>query len=348
MTGPGRMFLLDNIGQPIALKDLPHCVQRSDASVLIRLADRGTTKASKTRSQPSSEQADRKTSVAAQLYQVALQRQPHQRHDTAAAFLNLAYRVGELSAMITKLKSRELHKIWFSDGSRTLVEWGAELARWRDAVTERAGEGRGLPYLMECGFTVPGELQEQLSAQRSEQQRPQKAKEETPQIAARLLEYLNAENAEFWQDTGQNAFITLKRRHPTGAVHLEHHAVRSRELSNHLTKLLYEREGRGLSAASRTDVVALFQALALTGEACYPTAIRIGHEAERRHTYIDLCTPDRTVVEVTPEGWRVIPPEQAPLRLIRSSAMRSLTTAPRQRHMHDWRGSIAFIEHSTT
>lgn len=335
-NGPGRMFLLDDGGQPIALEELIQHVQRSDSSVLTRLAEKSKKQAPTPHSQPLSKRADRRISVAAQLYQVALQRQPSQRHDAAVAFLNLAHRVGEMPSMITKLKSRELHKAWFADGSRTLVEWGAEIARWRDAVTERAGEGRGLPYLLECGFVVPSELQQQLSAQRTDQQ-PHKGKEEAPQLAARLLNYLKAEDAEFWHDAGQNAFVTLKRRRSTEAIHLEHYAVRSRELSNHLTRLLYEQEGRGLSAAVRTDVVALLQALALTGGACHQTAIRVGHDPERHRTYIDLGTPDWSVVEVTPTGWKVIPSEQCPLRMLRSSAMRTLPLPEPGGSLHDLR-----------
>ena len=79
-----------------------------------------------------------------------------------------------------------------------------------------------------------------------------------------------------------------------------------------------------LNPASRTDVVSLLQALALTDGVCYPTAIRIGHDPERRHTYVDLGTQDWSVIEVTSAGWRVIQSEQCPFRMLRSSAMHSL------------------------
>jgi hypothetical protein len=321
--GPGKTFLRDDEDTPIACYEFEQKIRRGSAEQFQALASTGAAgKPTRSERVATSRGKDKgsvpasggPSSLVQSLLAVAVQQAPAQRHAAAAAFLNLGQRMGALEEVAAGLKGEEVYACWFADASRTLSEWSDEVDRWVQHVRAKQGAGRGMPYLLECGFNLPDELRHAVPPAESEAERD----ERTP-LSTRLLEYVMAERAEVWHDPAKTAYITLKVR-----GHWEHHAIKSTGFTDYLFTLLHEREGRALSAAVKGDVVALLQARAVRQGPCYPTAVRVGHEAATKRTFIDLGNPSWDVLEVSRLGWTIIPAERCPLRFTRSGSLQPL------------------------
>jgi hypothetical protein len=129
--------------------------------------------------------------------------------------------------------------------------------------------------------------------------------------------------AVLWHDKDGNIFATV-----TVDEHKENFAIKSTGFRHWLTREYGERypmEVSGQSCPSAPSAQALTEALnALSAKAAsgseHQPAIRVATEGGS--IYLDLGTSDWSIVEISPDGWRIV--QMAPVRFIRSRGFRSL------------------------
>jgi hypothetical protein len=96
---------------------------------------------------------------------------------------------------------------------------------------------------------------------------------------------------------------------------VEHWPVRSARTEAWLRRLYGQVYKRLVPKVAVEDVVADLRATGLLFGEVHPVFTRLGgwkeKETGERRVYLDLARPDWTVVEVTAEGWRVIPASEA-------------------------------------
>ena len=74
-------------------------------------------------------------------------------------------------------------------------------------------------------------------------------------------------------------------------------------------------------AVGRRDLLGALEGRARFAAPEHETSVRVaGHSG---NVYFDLCNAEWEVVEVTPEGWRIIPGGAAPVRFRRASSPRN-------------------------
>ncbi len=120
-----------------------------------------------------------------------------------------------------------------------------------------------------------------------------------------------------WHTPSKEGWATLPRD-----GHVEHHPVRGREFRAWLAGLYYAKEGKPLYAQAMQDALAVLEAKALFEGEEHEVHTRLAGHGGR--VYLDLSRPDWLVVEVGPEGWRVIPAHEAPVRFRRGRHQKPL------------------------
>ncbi|WP_413216987.1 DNA primase [Thermus oshimai] len=131
------------------------------------------------------------------------------------------------------------------------------------------------------------------------------------ETAARtVVDLALAEVVELWHTPVGEAWATLSR-----GDHVEHHPVRGREFRTWLAGLYYAKEGKPLHAQAMQDVLAVLEAKALFEGEEHEVHTRLAGWGDR--VYLDLTRPDWSVVEISSDGWRVIPAHEAPVRFRR-------------------------------
>jgi hypothetical protein len=158
-------------------------------------------------------------------------------------------------------------------------------------------------------------------------------------VTERLIIYAR-KNATFWHDPEREAYSTVKAKD-----HTENYRVRSRafrmwvrhtfwkEEKRRLEEEVLANEGGALHEGGEikvpdpppvrdqclTDAVLQLESLALFEGEEHAVHLRIAeHDG---NMYIDLCNAEWRVVEVTPEGWKVIAGDEAPVKFIRKGGM---------------------------
>jgi hypothetical protein len=142
-------------------------------------------------------------------------------------------------------------------------------------------------------------------------------KEAKPRASDHLRELLEMEEYEVWRVHGSEVWVSVRLN-----GHVEHWPVRSARTEAWLRRLYGQVYKRLVPKVAVEDVVADLRATGLLFGDVHPVFTRLGRwkeeETGERRVYLDLGRPDWTVVEVTPEGWRVIPASEAPVRFHRN------------------------------
>jgi hypothetical protein len=148
----------------------------------------------------------------------------------------------------------------------------------------------------------------------------------------RLLDYAE-EGAEFFHTPGMDAYATAKVH--ASAAHYETYSLKSRRFTLWLMSVWHRREKERLVAEgdedqrppyfphkAMGDVAAYFESKALFEGAEEEVYVRVaGHDGK---IYVDLCDPAWRVVEISPDGWRVMPGNDAPVWFVRRDGMLAL------------------------
>lgn len=135
--------------------------------------------------------------------------------------------------------------------------------------------------------------------------------QEGEKVAARLVRLALDSGLELWHDPEHNAWASLHDGHR------ENWPVRSRPFRLWLSRLFYEQEGKPPHGQAVQDALNVLEGKALFEGEQHETHIRVAHRPGE--VWLDLGTPDWGAVRVTPEGWQVVPSEEAP-RFRRSKA----------------------------
>lgn len=194
------------------------------------------------------------------------------------------------------------------------------------ALTAGLDEGEVLPTIrsgIKKGTEEPTDPDRFLTEEQEKQRarKPRRATEEPggeeegedrkrPPAGTRVLEYAQEDGAELWHDQAGNAFLTT-----TVKGHREHYRLPSRPARDYLQALYYDREKRALNGQAQSEALGLMQAIARREGKEYRTAVRVAHLDG--FTYLDLGTPTWEAVEVGPGYWKVIRPDECPVRFTR-------------------------------
>ncbi|AFV76715.1 hypothetical protein Theos_1692 [Thermus oshimai JL-2] len=203
----------------------------------------------------------------------------------------------------------------------TLKNWAERREEVFEALVQ---SGAGAVEVEEVLKAVARTLEVRLGALRQEWQdylgpAPQKA-----QNAAGVAVKLALEKARLWKAPSEEAWATLEVD-----GHLEHHPLRGRAFRNWLGRLYYQEAGKPLYAQALQDALTVLEAQALyEGEGAFPVHTRLAEHGGK--VYLDLARPDWSVVEVGPEGWRVIPSGECPVRFRRTPHQRPLPLPERR------------------
>ena len=104
--------------------------------------------------------------------------------------------------------------------------------------------------------------------------------------------------------------------------HTEHVELKSGSGRQHLMGLIWKATGEALSRQDLDGTLDALEASAIHDGPRFPVHVRVANLDNR--IYLDLADEAWQVVEVTSEGWRVIPGEQAPVRFRRPNGTQSL------------------------
>ncbi len=144
-------------------------------------------------------------------------------------------------------------------------------------------------------------------------------RDKRPPAGTRAVEYVLEDGAELWHDQAGTTYLTA-----TVQGHREHYRLSARTARDYLQVLFYHREKRALNGQAQGEAVGLLQGLAGREGKEHRAAVRLAHL--NGLTYLDLGTPSWDVVEVGPGAWKVIRPQDCPVRFIRPAGLRSLPT----------------------
>ena len=130
-----------------------------------------------------------------------------------------------------------------------------------------------------------------------------------------LLGLVDEGQWELWHDPSGEAYATL----PVGTHH-ENWAIRSSRFRSLLIGVYHKATGGAPGRLALEDVQRVLEARAVNVGSTHPIWIRTGEHQNK--IYIDLVNDNWEAIEVTGEGWRLVP--CAPLKFIRSPQMRAL------------------------
>ncbi|RTH03443.1 hypothetical protein CSW50_05025, partial [Thermus scotoductus] len=120
---------------------------------------------------------------------------------------------------------------------------------------------------------------------------------------------LAKERAELWRDPNGETWATWRR-----GKEVVHARLESSSFQQFLYNALFEKEGDAPSQNTFRNALPILKEMASEGR-CYPVAPRLGWADGR--VYLNLGD-GKNVVEVDHQGWRLIPPDRAPIRFVGS------------------------------
>jgi hypothetical protein len=137
-----------------------------------------------------------------------------------------------------------------------------------------------------------------------------------PETQAEALVRLAAGAAHFHHAEGR-AYATVRVKDHTEVL-----LVRAREFKHWLALIYYRDRKKPPSGTALTEALGVLEAQALFDGPEQPVYVRVaGFEGK---IFLDLCNPDREVVEIGPAGWSIRRGEHVPVKFRRPPGMGSL------------------------
>jgi hypothetical protein len=149
-------------------------------------------------------------------------------------------------------------------------------------------------------------------------QEPRRKKES----AAELLIHLALELGSFWHDSTGAGWVDFS----VDGV-LQTARIRSKRFRDFLSRVLWERESRSINSESWSQAAGTLEGLARFDHPEREAFLRVGQH--QGAVYIDLGSPNWSIVHVAPDGWQVIPYSSCPIRFYRSECQLPLPSPTR-------------------
>jgi hypothetical protein len=169
-------------------------------------------------------------------------------------------------------------------------------------------------------WTVYNKMERYLNTQLSEYTliKPAK-KDDGNSMATVMVDLAIKSGAAFWATPEGEGFITMQVN-----THIENHPLKSSRVKDFLSELLYGHDGRAATRNGITDAVNTLSARARFGGEVHEVFTRVaGHSGK---IFIDLGNDEWSAVEITTEGWRIIPSEEVPVKFRRAKGSLPLPT----------------------
>lgn len=123
---------------------------------------------------------------------------------------------------------------------------------------------------------------------------------------------------EYWHDTQKRGYATAKVDE-----HFENFLLESEEFEHFISKVFYDEYQRAFSESSFKEIRRTLEAKARYEGHQYQTHVRSAEHDGK--LFIDLCTKDRQIVEITSEDWRILQKaEDCPVKFVRLPGMAPL------------------------
>ena len=140
-------------------------------------------------------------------------------------------------------------------------------------------------------------------------------KQQKPSQADLMVEL--AQVAHLFHDPDQEAFATIPVEN-----HKETHRLTTKGFRNWLKYRFFSHYGKVPGSQAVQDAAGTLEGNALFAGPEHETHVRVAGHSDG--IYLDLCNSEWEVVEVTPEGWRIVPGWEAPVRFRRAKGMTPL------------------------
>lgn len=134
-----------------------------------------------------------------------------------------------------------------------------------------------------------------------------------PESAATVITNLVRSSAELFH-FGEDSFATIEV-----SDHSETYSIRSRGFRSWLGKIFFQAKGRVASGEALASATATLEGLARFECREHETFIRVA--GDPTHVWIDLCDPEWRQVNVDASAWRIVRPEDSPVRFRRVHGM---------------------------
>jgi len=140
-------------------------------------------------------------------------------------------------------------------------------------------------------------------------------KQQKPSQADLMVEL--AQVAHLFHDPDQETFAVIPVEN-----HKETHRLSTRGFKNWLKYRFFSQYGKVPGSQAVQDAEGTLEGKALFAGPEHETHVRVaGHSGS---VYLDLCNSEWEVVKVTPEGWRIVSGDKAPVRFRRAKGMAPL------------------------
>jgi hypothetical protein len=180
--------------------------------------------------------------------------------------------------------------------------------------------------LGEKGKAVISAVRDWLGAWRKKK-RETREEQDRRSAATKLIELTLAAGVELFHNADQAGYATL----PV-LSHRETWPLRSTGFRRWLSRAYYLHEEKSASGQAILDALSVLEGKALFDGPELPVHVRVAEHCGR--VYLDLCDPEWRVVEVGPDGWRLV--AEAPVRFRRTRGMLVLPE-PRRGSLDDLR-----------
>ena len=146
--------------------------------------------------------------------------------------------------------------------------------------------------------------------------------EKKPKESKRLYDYVDGWVLERWHTPEGIPMATIKRR----AGHLEHHPTDSKFFDRGMRMVFHAKEEAPPSNNAIRDVREMLGSQAVLEGAERQIYLRVAYLEDPRRIYIDLGSKNHEAVEVTPDGWKILPAHEVPVRFYRPALMGAMPT----------------------
>lgn len=151
-----------------------------------------------------------------------------------------------------------------------------------------------------------------------------------PSAESAMVYLATKSGATFWMSKDEKPYVTFPNKE-----HFESYPISSRQARNWLGHLVYRIRKKTPRSSTIQDAITQLEGIARYDGPTHEVFIRLAKHDDK--VYLDLCDGEWQVVEIGPDGWRVIPGHKASVKFRRSTGMKALPVPTRGGNFDDLR-----------